>query len=341
MAANDWLTGGNAIQGAETYSFFISDGVANTFNAPDGTVIQTPFPVDPVFNGEVIDVEDALSEIDGTADGSNEIADLQANSTEVFSILVGNPTLPTLTNAIDSDGNSTVLNGETGLNGFASLFQSPDQVRVAEAVGGDIIDGNGGDDLLFGDSLFTDILADQQGLSTADGAGFEVFEILEGRADWDRTDTIEYIRDNAETLAQESTINGEGRTGGNDTINGGTGNDTIFGQEGDDVITGGAGNDNLYGGSGADTFVFDSLAGVDTIKDFSISEGDVLDFSSLNSTQGAINDFLSITGTGNDVTISIDVTGQGTNFQDIATFDNGVTGLDDLQALVNNGTIIV
>lgn len=65
---------------------------------------------------------------------------------------------------------------------------------------------------------------------------------------------------------------------GKDYLVGGDGNDTLFGGSGKDYLIGGSGNDILVGGSGADIFYFalTQNAGVDSIKDFSIAEGDRL-----------------------------------------------------------------
>ena len=75
-------------------------------------------------------------------------------------------------------------------------------------------------------------------------------------------------------------------------IDAGSGNDVVLGGKGDDIITGGAGSDKLTGGKGLDVFkfafsdffsedangnpVFDKS--LDTITDFSLRDGDVLDF---------------------------------------------------------------
>ncbi|MGH8680798.1 MAG: VWA domain-containing protein, partial [Burkholderiales bacterium] len=121
---------------------------------------------------------------------------------------------------------------------------------VATAAGSDVINGSGGDDLIFGDVPFTDLLADAQGLGTPDGAGWAVFQQLEsGGTGWDRDDTIAYILANHAALSAES-----GRTGGHDIISGGSGDDIIYGQEGDDTLNGGAGADSMNGGSGDDRF---------------------------------------------------------------------------------------
>ena len=77
-----------------------------------------------------------------------------------------------------------------------------------------------GDDIIFGDSINTDALADNHDLNTQEGAGWETFDQLESgqsalRAAWDRADTTEYIRENADELAEESTgSEDDGREGG-------------------------------------------------------------------------------------------------------------------------------
>jgi serralysin len=76
--------------------------------------------------------------------------------------------------------------------------------------------------------------------------------------------------------------------GGNDTIDGGAGNDFISAGAGNDTVIGGAGTDSLYGGADADTFVFASLSdfgpasALDTIGDFSSSQGDKIDLSAID-----------------------------------------------------------
>jgi VCBS repeat-containing protein len=70
---------------------------------------------------------------------------------------------------------------------------------------------------------------------------------------------------------------------GNDIIYGGSGHDTIAGDNNDDRIVGGYGADDLTGGNGADTFKFlDTRDTGDTIHDFTLAEGDRLDFSAID-----------------------------------------------------------
>lgn len=66
---------------------------------------------------------------------------------------------------------------------------------------------------------------------------------------------------------------------GNDLIDAGGGNDWVLAGGGNDTITGGKGSDVIWGGLGADKFQFnlsDLDGSIDTIKDFSFSQGDKL-----------------------------------------------------------------
>ncbi|EKF20423.1 VWA domain-containing protein, partial [Nitratireductor pacificus] len=131
------------------------------------------------------------------------------------------------------------------------------------AAGNDLIDGGAGNDLIFGDSPFTDDLATARGLSLPAGSGWKVFQTLEATPsqNWTRADTLDYIRNNQAELGRES-----GRTDGDDVIDGGAGNDIIFGQEGDDLLIGGEGADILYGGTGENTYdLTEAVAAIDTV----------------------------------------------------------------------------
>ncbi|WP_100751619.1 retention module-containing protein [Vibrio salilacus] len=70
-------------------------------------------------------------------------------------------------------------------------------------------------------------------------------------------------------------------TGGSasDYLVGGAGHDQLIGGDGDDTLEGGLGSDILVGGTGMDTFVWHQIdnGSTDTIKDFSVSEGDKID----------------------------------------------------------------
>ncbi len=85
---------------------------------------------------------------------------------------------------------------------------------------------------------------------------------------------------------------------GNDILLGGPGDDTLEGGIGRDRLNGGAGNDVLTGGGGIDRFIFNTNQpfdsndmGVDTITDFSTTQGDIIlldlgTFTAINSEPG-------------------------------------------------------
>ncbi len=105
---------------------------------------------------------------------------------------------------------------------------------------------------------------------------------------------------------------------GNDTIAGGSGVDQIDGGAGDDRITGGIEADVVKGGTGADVFVFNSLDEVgDTIKDFSLSQGDMLEITGFLSEQGTdletalASDQLSLSGSRSASWLEFDADGAG------------------------------
>ena len=339
--AISWLneTGGGATQpipGAYTISYFVSDGEPNRYQNDSNQATE----------GNVAQV---MAQLNGTADGSNEIGQLKALSDEVIGVGIDIGSAITNINVIDSDGVALNIDNPHDLN--AALASTNPLNRVA-AVGDDRLTGGDGNDLIYGDSLNTDAVAQAFGLSAQPGAGWDVFARLEAgqsatRPDWDRADTIDYIRTHAEALSAETLgSGGVGRAGGDDVIAGGAGNDIIFGQEGHDQITGGAGNDLLYGGSGSDTFFYNAVTdGLDTIKDFDVSEGDVLDLSTLLSGAGydpvndAINAFVFASDTAQGTVIKVDLTGSGNvaAAQTIAVLSD-VHGID-LNTLVTAGAI--
>jgi T1SS-143 domain-containing protein len=324
-----WLQTPSAALGgnAETYTYFISDGEPNKYVTASGAL------------NSGFDTDEAINQFTGS-DGTNEAAIIQSLSTEVIGvgIQLSNTALSRI-DLIDSDGSSLNI---TNPDDLTAALKNSNPITGLSAVGGDVLNGNDGDDVIFGDSLNSDALGAAQGITATEGAGWDVFAALENgegnTADWGRDDTLAYIIGNAEELGAETNIGGVTRGGGDDVISGGAGNDVIFGQEGNDVISGGAGNDVLYGGSGNDTFMFEALTdGLDIIKDFEIGQ-DNLDLTSLVSitdpvTQ-AIEDFVFANddGAGNTV-VSIDSAGSG----DInnATAVTSLEGVDvDLNDLI-------
>ncbi|TVQ82805.1 MAG: VWA domain-containing protein [Micavibrio sp.] len=339
--AIEWLESDDILAGAENYTYFISDGEPNRYLNDNGTVGGS--------GNNATSHQIAMDHVTGVADGTNEVAMLQNLGTVVaIGIGVGAITLARL-DIIDSNDNAL----DVADDDISAALSGASPINQLNTVGDDVITAGAGDNIIFGDSLYTDDLAVDHGLSTLPGSGWEVFARLEAgesatNPDWSRDDTIQYIRDNAEHLAQESLgPSGQPRQGGNDLLEGGFGNDIIFGQEGDDIIYGGAGGDNLlYGGSGADTFVFRSGdAGQSTIKDFSLDEGDRLDISdvlagydSLAADLSNLSDFVKLETDGGNTLLKVADPADAGSFKTIAVLE-GVNDLD-VNALFANGNLI-
>ncbi len=336
--ANDWLESGEPLSGdAITTTYFISDGNPNRYVNADGDITSGG-------------ASTIMAEITG-ADGSNEVSTLQNLSDNVIAVGVNaSDSVMSRLDVIDSDGDAINIDDPSDLS---VVFEGTSPLNNLASVGDDVIEGGDGDDIIFGDSVNTDALADDHdGIDVADGSGWEVFDRLENAEsstdpDWSRDDTIEYIENNLDELAAESTDSaGDGRQGGDDTLIGGAGNDVIYGQEGNDVLYGGAGDDILIGGSGADTFMMEAIGqGVDVIRDFSADEGDVLDLAGLiqnyDSTQQAIDDFVFTREVNGGTILSVDASGSGdaSNAVDLVALE-GLQNMD-LQALIESGNINV
>ncbi|SBV34979.1 protein of unknown function [uncultured Sphingopyxis sp.] len=293
--ALSWINGGNGIAGADVNKVvFVSDGSPTYWNNGGNGSDSDPD-----------NVQDSMDQILGF-DGTNEPQQILATgySIDAVGVNVNSTLLARLSNVEDgnaSGGTGSATNA-TSAEQLAAVLQVLGGSTDLAAAGADTITGGEGADVIFGDVLYTDTLAADLGVNLAPGSGWAVFQTLEGRvnaeaidpagngADWNRQDTIAYIRANYAELAQES-----GRTGGNDTIDAGGGNDVILGQEGndtinagagDDLIAGGTGRDVMTGGAGADTYLFNAgdsrptlggsgnggtITGHDVITDFDLA----------------------------------------------------------------------
>ncbi|WP_161566003.1 VCBS domain-containing protein [Caenibius tardaugens] len=358
QAAYNWITGNsgnNDLPNANVNKVvFVSDGEPTAWvNSNNGNSTD--------INGATR----AMAELLGTwgggsgsgnaADSTNDVNNVLGTgyTIDAIGINVGSQALTYLGNVEDgnaSGGTGAALNVTTAEQLAAALALLGGSSELS-AAGNDTINGGDGNDLIFGDVLFTDTLATQLGVNLPAGSGWAVFQALEGRSnsesqdpagnggDWTRADTIAYIQANANALAQES-----GRTGGNDTINGGAGNDTIYGQEGNDtinggdgddllnggsgndILVGGMGNDTLTGGAGADQFRLQSNGGTDIIKDYVDGTDKIGFFDNGGNTAGSVN-FANTTGSAAGTTL---------NAADLATITNvsNMTGSHDQRVLV-------
>ncbi|UYG02002.1 DUF5801 domain-containing protein [Halomonas sp. LR3S48] len=179
---------------------------------------------------------------------------------------------------------------------LAAALQGGSSSDELAALGDDVLIGGDGNDIIFGDSVNTDHLEWTNGdtgesftAGSHDGLGYaglvEYLRWAEGTPGEAPSDAevIAYVKSRWEELLDSARPDG-----GNDTLSGGAGNDILVGGAGDDLLMGGAGDDTLVGGLGADTFAWNlgdqgeaGSAAVDTVKDFSLAEGDRLDLSDL------------------------------------------------------------
>ena len=199
-------------------------------------------------------------------------------------------------------GDAEVVNNK---NEFDIALKSGTLKTVNVAVSDDTINGGAGDDVIFGDSIYTDNLTWVNGntgvaytAANHEGEGMNALKeylkwSVNGGSDAGDQQILDYVQSNWSSLL-------DGRaTGGNDTLNGGTGNDVLFG---------GAGNDTLTGGEGNDKFVFlaNSNSGKDVITDFQAGSDKVVfaDVVSADKLSNAVWDdashTLSFSGVGKD-----------------------------------------
>jgi VCBS repeat-containing protein len=363
QAAYNWITGNsgnNDLANADINKVvFVSDGEPQAWINSGGTVstgtaaraMQELLGTYPGGSGNVADNVNDVANVLNAGDPGHKY------TIDAIGIAVGATALGYLSDVEDgiaNGGTGSALN-VTSAEQLASALSVLGGSTALAAASNDVINGGAGNDIIFGDVVNTDALATKAGLSVAAGSGWSVFQMLEGTSPsspalvpylhggvWDRASTIAYLSDpaNRSELAKES-----GRSGGNDTIDGGDGNDVIFGQEGNDTIHGGTGDDIISGGTGADQLYGD--AGNDT---FLLANGEFAAGETING--GADTDTIVLTeattvdfGTGTVTGVEI-LTGSSGN--DVVTMTAqqliGFTGINlgngsDTLNIVVNGNV--
>ncbi len=231
-------------------------------------------------------------------------------------------------------GNDILIGGD-GLD-TADYSDATSAVSVNIQTGA-VSDGHGGSDTL---------------IEIENIIGSDFNDLLVGNNTYDNTIWGGNGNDNIQGRAGDDVLYGDAGADqlrgadGNDTLYGGDGNDQLYGNNGDDILSGQDGLDALWGYAGADTFVFEVANAYnhsDNVKDFNLTDGDMLDLSDLLGGYDPINDlitdFVQITDNGTHSYVSVDADGGADNFQQVAQLSS-ITGLTDEQALESNGTLI-
>lgn len=331
----NWLSGSNTIPGAETITYFVSDGEPNRYLDNNGNVVNNN------------DAAISQAQYTGVADGTNEVAQIQALSDQVIGVGIGvtSTTLARL-DIIDSNGDAldvkdpadldAALQGTNPLNGSAS---------------GNVITGqNGGagaqDDL--SNDAPTLVTKVSFGATTVDvpGVGVATINGTYGKLEISANGAYKYTLFTLPDGQIQETKDVFKYTIRDDDGDTSTSELALVGSADQSVIASAAGAQHLYGTSSADTFVFDALTDrLDTIHDFDANGGDVLDVSALltqyDPLQDSLNDFIFKTESAGNTTISVDVNGTGNiaNATSIAVIQ-GVTGLN-LELVTNDGQAAV
>lgn len=244
------------------------------------------------------------------------------------------------------DGNDILAGGSGrdklyGGNGNDYIEGNDDDDQIWGGDGDDFLVGGNGGDQIWGGAGFDRIEGGERNDRLYGGDGNDLVRGGTG-------DDLVYGEEGDDELYGEDGGDLLSGGNGNDFIDGGAGNDKLFGDAGDDVIYGGGSNgyDYLWGGAGHDVFLFQSATafnGIAKLCDFNKAE-DRIDLSDLlqgyDPVTSAITDWVQITSKGKDSFLSVDVDGGGNHFVQVGLIA-GQTGLNDEEALVQSGVLIV
>ena len=187
-----------------------------------------------------------------------------------------------LPNRIDGTDGNDAINGTDGADeihgngGKDRIFarDGDDTVHLSNTNWG-VVDGGGGNDLLFGGEA-NDILQGGDGDDSLHGgagmdklSGGEGNDLLKGGTD---RDWLFGEAGNDVLIASDANYNLLNGGQGIDQLFGGSGRDFLFGGDGNDVLVGGEGRDDLTGGQGQDSFIFGPNSGQDRLLDFNSLE---------------------------------------------------------------------
>ena len=177
-------------------------------------------------------------------------------------------TIGTGTNT-DADTSGTLslnINASMAPNGLTITGNAGSNILTGTAFD-DIIDGGTGADTMVGRGGSDTYLVDNTGDVVNEGFGGGI-DTVRASVNYTLPRNVEYL-----TLTGPMDLAGTGNTLDN----------VIIGNAGNNLLAGGLGNDTLTGGAGSDSFIFNTrpnaVTNVDTINDFSHSDGDSIQLS--------------------------------------------------------------
>ncbi|WP_198517259.1 VCBS domain-containing protein [Vibrio sp. HA2012] len=280
----------------------VSVGLILTAAQLTGLQYDAPYDYDPVADGDIGDFTYSVYDGTGTASGSVDISvipfDMQASDVrDIININNTDPDNPIL------EWKTIPNNPASHPDDFAEESDYDESGMTISTYGdGDFISTGQGDDTLYLgdsdkavhgsgsspvqnviDSFLDESEADLQDVEVhtdlpyADNAFVDVAFSKGG-------DDSVYGQDGVDLIYGDS--GNDHLYGGSDidVLRGGGDSDYLDGGTGNDYLNGGEGNDILVGGEGVDTFVWrseDLDGSIDTIRDFSITDGDKLDLSDI------------------------------------------------------------
>jgi Ca2+-binding RTX toxin-like protein/glucose/arabinose dehydrogenase len=256
------------------------NGLSNIITGNTGDNILTGLDgVDTMIGGAGDDTYIVDTSTDAIKEVVNAGNDTVASSVTFSLAAIANVENLTLTGvaAINGTGNSlnNVILGNSAAN---NLSGGTGNDSLNGGAGIDTLIGGAGDDTYTVDTT-TDVITEAANAGS-DTVASSVSSSLAAIAN------VENL-----TLTGVAAINGTGNNLNNvilgnsaaNNLSGGAGNDSLNGGDGNDTLIGGAGNDTLSGGLDADAFRFDSpfntATNVDSITDFSIIQGDMIQLS--------------------------------------------------------------
>ena len=264
-AGDNLITGNDAVnnlQGGDGNDTLIGGGGNDILNGGLGNDTLKGGLGDDSYN--VDSTSDVIVELAG--EGSDSV-----NSTITWSLGANLESLYLKGTAnIDGTGNSqdNLLMGNSGDN---HLYGGSGADTLLGGDGNDWLDGGTGTDTMWGgtgnDSYVVTSTSDVINELANQG-----HDIVYSSVTWTLGANLEDL-----DFSGAGNVNGTGN-GLDNWITGNVGNNTLSGQAGNDFIDGFWGNDTYIGGTGADTFNFSQGTGhdVDTISDFSLSDGDII-----------------------------------------------------------------